>query len=160
MAEPLDDLDIAIMRELQDDGRQSNVSLAKKVNLTEGAVRRRLERLLQSGVFRIGAVGDPTLLGLHAHAILAIRCELSEASDFAERLAAMPELSYVYEVTGAYDVMAVGFFESNETLHKFRTTKLAHEPGIVACDTFMVISTAKRSFRWGEHLRTESESTG
>lgn len=150
MTDGLDDIDRAIVRELQDDARQSNVALAKKVGLTEGAVRRRVERLLKTGAFRIVAVGDPNLLGLHTHAVFALRCDLSQLDTIAARLSAMRELSYVYETTGRYDVMAVGFFASNEALRGFVTEKLAQEPGITECDTFMVMRTAKRSFRWGE----------
>lgn len=155
MSDGLDEIDRLIVRELQDDARQSNVALAKKVGLTEGAVRRRVDRLLKTGTFRIVAVGDPNVLGLQTHAIFALRCNLVDLDGTASRLAAMRELSYVYETTGRYDMMAVGFFASNEKVREFITAKLAHEEGITACDTFMVMRTVKRSFRWGETADAE-----
>jgi Lrp/AsnC family transcriptional regulator for asnA, asnC and gidA len=161
MSDQLDNIDRLLVRELQDDARQSNVALAKKVGLTEGAVRRRVDRLLTTGAFRIVAVGDPNLLGLQTHAIFALRCNLAQLDEVTSRLAAMLELSYVYETTGRYDVMAVGFFASNEKVRAFITEELAQEEGITECDTFMVMRTVKRSFRWGEtadaELKTEED---
>lgn len=159
MSDGLDDIDRLIIRELQDDARQSNVSLAKKAGLTEGAVRRRVDRLLKAGAFRIVAVGDPNRLGLQTHAIFALRCNLAQLDEIASNLAAMKELSYVYETTGRYDVMAVGFFASNEKVREFITGRLAQEDGITECDTFMVMRTVKRSFRWGETANDEFKAT-
>ncbi|HEX6947130.1 MAG TPA: Lrp/AsnC family transcriptional regulator [Acidimicrobiia bacterium] len=159
MTDGLDEIDRLIIRELQEDARQSNVALAKKAGLTEGAVRRRVDRLMKAGAFRIVAVGDPNRLGLQTHAIFALRCNLAQLDDIASRLAAMRELSYVYETTGRYDVMAVGFFASNEKVREFITEKLAREDGVTACDTFMVMRTVKRSFRWGEAADDDLEAT-
>ena len=62
----------------------------------------------------------------------------------------MRELSYVYETTGQYDVMIVGFFASNEQLREFLTRTLAKVEGVISSDIFLVMRTVKRSFRWGE----------
>lgn len=145
-----DEIDRQLIRELQSDARQSNVSLAQKVGLTEGAVRRRIDNLLKSGEFRIVAVGDPELLGLRTHAVIGMRADMNRLEELTAELAAMRELSYVYETTGQYDIIIVGFFASNEQLREFLMRKLAKLEGIISSDTFLVMRTAKRSFRWGE----------
>lgn len=146
----LDQLDRRLIRELQTDARQSNVELARKVGRTEGAVRRRINALLSSRAFRIVAVGDPDLLGLHTHAVIGLRTELDKIEEVATALAAMRELSYVYETTGQFDIIIVGFFASNDQMREFLTRKLAKLSGITDTDTFLVMRTVKRSFRWGE----------
>lgn len=150
MPNRLDETDKRLIRELQSDARQSNVALARKVGLTEGAIRRRIDNLLKSGAFRIVAVGDPELLGLKTHAVIGLRVDLNRLEGITKALAAMRELSYVYETTGQFDVIVVGFFASNEQLREFIMRKLAKFEGILGTDTFLVMRTLKRSFRWGE----------
>src|SRR3712207_557519 len=131
MPDGLDDIDRQLVAELQTDGRQSNVALARKVGLTEGAVRRRVDGLLRSGAFRIVAVADPELLGLRTHAVIGIRADLNRVEALTEELAQMRELSYVYETTGQFDIIAVGFFAANEQLREFLTRRLARLSGIL-----------------------------
>jgi len=150
-----DEIDRQLIRELQSDARQSNVALAQKVGLTEGAVRRRIDNLLKTGGFRIVAIGDPELLGLRTHAVIGIRADINRLEDLSAELTAMRELSYVYETTGQYDIMIVGFFASNEQLREFLTRKLAKVEGVISSDTFLVMRTVKRSFRWGEAVDDE-----
>ena len=150
-----DEIDRQLIRELQSDARQSNVALAQKVGLTEGAVRRRIDNLLKTGEFRIVAIGDPELLGLRTHAVIGIRADMNRLEELTAELTAMRELSYVYETTGQYDIMIVGFFASNEQLREFLTRKLAKVEGVISSDTFLVMRTVKRSFRWGEAVDDE-----
>lgn len=145
-----DTIDRQLIRELQSDARQSNVSLAQKVGLTEGAVRRRIDNLLKSGEFRIVAMGDPELLGLRTHAVIGLHVDMNRLEELTAELTAMRELSYVYEIAGQYDIIIVGFFASNEQLREFLMRKLAKLEGVISSDTFLVMRTAKRSFRWGE----------
>ena len=159
MPSSLDHVDRQLLRELQTDARQTNVALAAKVGLTEGAVRRRIDNLLD-GAFRIVAVGDPELLGLTTHAVIGIRAELGQIEPLAIKLAEMRELSYVYETTGQFDIIVVGFFTSNLQLREFITSKLARVPGIIDSDTFLVMRTVKRSFRWGEGGDEPDEDDG
>lgn len=146
----LDETDLSLVRELQSDARQSNVSLARKVGLTEGAVRRRIDNLLASGAFKIVAVADPEALGLSLHAVIGLRVELDRLEELSEELARMRELSYVYETTGQFDLIVVGFFSAKEQLREFLTRRVGGLRGIVRTDTFLVMRTAKRSMRWGE----------
>ena len=48
----LDRIDIAILDNLQKDGRMSNATLAEKVGLSQSACSRRLDILEKSGVIR------------------------------------------------------------------------------------------------------------
>jgi len=46
----MDDIDLEILKILKDDARVKYVDIAKKVGLTEGAVRRRIKKLLSEGI--------------------------------------------------------------------------------------------------------------
>lgn len=60
----MDELDRAILRHLQDDGRLSNAELAERVRLTPSPCLRRVRALEHAGVIRgYRAVLDPAQLG-------------------------------------------------------------------------------------------------
>lgn len=157
MPRPIDATDHAIVRELQADGAQTNVAIAHHLGISEGAVRRRTARLRREGLVRIAAVVDPAAFGLRTHAVIGMHVELHRAEKVATRLATLRELSYVYETSGQYDVIAVGFFASDEELRIFLTRRLAPIEGILRTDTLHVMRTLKRSLRWGDSADPDPE---
>jgi Lrp/AsnC family transcriptional regulator for asnA, asnC and gidA len=143
----LDETDIRLIRELQKDARVSNVALARLVNLTEGAVRRRIDNLVASGALRIIGVGIPEQLGFTTHAVIGMRVEAGKVEEVLEACARLHEFSFVYQVTGQFDIMAVAFFKSNDLLREFLTGRLGRMPGVIETQTFLIMKTAKRTFR-------------
>jgi Lrp/AsnC family transcriptional regulator for asnA, asnC and gidA len=154
----LDEIDLTLVRELQSDARQSNVALARKVKLTEGAVRRRIDNLLTRGALRIVAVADPETLGLHTHAVIGLRVDIDRIEPLSDELAGMRELSYVYQTAGQFDIIVVGFFASTEQLRVFLTKRLGQLHGVKGTDTYVVLRTMKRSLRWGEVVTEEAQA--
>ena len=154
----LDEIDLALVRELQSDARQSNVALARKVSLTEGAVRRRIDNLLTRGALRIVAVADPEWLGLHTHAVIGLRVDIDRIEPLSDELANMRELSYVYQTAGHFDLIVVGFFASTEQLRVFLTQRLGRLQGVKGTDTYLVLRTMKRSLRWGEAVTEDARA--
>lgn len=149
MDKPLDTTDQALIKELQKDGRATNVQLAKKLGLSEGAIRQRIRKLTERKVIRVVAVEDPFAGGHRTHVVIMLRTEIKRLEEIAADLAKMPELSYVYVTSGPYDVVAVGFFESDAELHDFMTRKVASLPGIMRTETFHIMRTLRRATRLG-----------
>lgn len=149
---------MVLIRELQQDARVANLALAKKVGLTEGAVRRRIDHLVKSGTVRIVGVGDPERLGLHTHVVIGMRVEVGRIEALLDEFAQMREFSYVYQTTGQFDIMAVAFFRSNDQLRDFLTHTLAKIGGVIETQTFLIMKTAKRTFRWGEGVDAVASS--
>ena len=65
----------AIIEALQRDGRQPYGAIAEAVGLSEAAVRRRVQRLRESGIMQIVAVTDPLQLGFTRQAMIGISVE-------------------------------------------------------------------------------------
>ena len=59
----LDEIDKAIIRELQLDGRMSYAQRGPEVGLSQAAVRQRVQRLTDSKVIEVVAITDPLRLG-------------------------------------------------------------------------------------------------
>ena len=58
----IDATDLAIIQILQDDGRTSFTSIAKQLNISEGAVRNRVSQLTDSRVLKVIGVANPIAL--------------------------------------------------------------------------------------------------
>lgn len=101
----LDEVDKAIIRELQVDGRAAYSRLAPHVGLSEAAVRQRVNRLQDRGVMQIVAVTDPVSLGFPVQAMLGIK--VGQAVDAtAEKLSQIDSVDYTVITTGRFDVLA------------------------------------------------------
>src|SRR3546814_6311661 len=77
----LDRTDIAILAQLQRDGRITNAELAERVNLSASACLRRTQRLEHDGV--IGGYGawlDPTRVGLGLQAFVRVQLAQHDAA--------------------------------------------------------------------------------
>jgi Lrp/AsnC family leucine-responsive transcriptional regulator len=100
-----DDIDWAILDELQSEGRVGYRELGRRVGLSAPAVAARVRRLEQSGVITgYRAVVDPVALGLDVLAF--VRMSVAGYADAAdddviETAEAIPEIVNVYRVTGA-----------------------------------------------------------
>lgn len=139
----MDPLDEKLIAALRKDGRKSNVDLARELSVSEGTVRTRLARLRADGTLQILAVTDHRKLGLVVPVLFNIRTEVGKAEAVAKRLSKFDELELVELVTGNYDVVAVGFYRSNDELAEFLSKKLWKVAGIRKIDTAHVLRIVK-----------------
>lgn len=148
MVQTLDDFDRQIIGLLQTNGRLSNVEIARSLGLSEGTVRKRLERLLSTGIIRIKAVMEPEVLGLSASVFIGIQAELGQLTPIAQQLAALPQVRSVNIVTGTYDVIIEAALPSSGHLLAFLIDKISTIPGVVRTATSHVVQTVKCPCAW------------
>jgi Lrp/AsnC family transcriptional regulator for asnA, asnC and gidA len=144
--------DRSIIRELVQDPRQSNVALAAKVGLSEGSVRRRIDRLLTEGKLQFSAIPSAAFMGRPVHTLFEIQSAPGATEQLIDKLAGMPEMAYVYHVTGQFDIIAVGYFSSTNTMRRFWTERLGHLEGVMESRSVMVLQVAKRVHEWARDL--------
>ncbi|MGW4053542.1 Lrp/AsnC family transcriptional regulator [Streptomyces sp. NPDC004779] len=101
----LDHIDLAVVRELQIDGRLTYEALAQRVGLSRPATRARVQRLLEPGTVRVVAVVHPSIRGLTASAHLSVDVR-GAAEPVARAIAAMPEAPFVTLTAGRRSIMA------------------------------------------------------
>jgi len=94
--QPLDDIDLKILSELQRDGRIRNNELAERVGLSEPPCRRRVRALRERGyVSAIRATLDETLLGYEVISFVLIQLQSQAQAPlqaFEKSIAAMPTI--------------------------------------------------------------------
>jgi len=101
----VDDTDRALLAALQDDGRASYVDLAAKVGLSAAGVRRRVVRLLDARVVRVGAVVRHS--GQDRQSALGFGIRLAGGhEDAVAALAAMSSVIFVARTLGRFDLLA------------------------------------------------------
>lgn len=126
-----DKTDRAILRELQKDGRMSNVDLARTVNLSESACLRRVRALEEEGVID-GYVGlvNSAKAGLPGNVFVRITLQRQQQKDLEEFEAAIqrvPEVMECYLMTGDSDYLlrvVVADAADFERIHYQQLTRL------------------------------------
>jgi Lrp/AsnC family leucine-responsive transcriptional regulator len=97
----LDDLDWALLAELQSDGRASITQLARTIKLSVSATGERLRRLEESGaVTGYSAIVDVEKLGYTILAQLRLRYPSSRYQPLHDLIAKTPEIIEAHHVTG------------------------------------------------------------
>ncbi|TDC00489.1 Lrp/AsnC family transcriptional regulator [Micromonospora fluostatini] len=153
--------DRSIIRELVQDPRQTNVALAVKVGLSEGSVRRRLDRLITEGQVQFAMIPSAAFMGRPVHTLFEIQSSPGATEQLIDKLAGMPEIAYVYHVTGQFDIIAVGYFASSNAMRRFWTERLGHLDGVMESRSVMVLRVAKRAHEWARDIAVtgDEEST-
>ncbi|NYG05891.1 Lrp/AsnC family transcriptional regulator for asnA, asnC and gidA [Phycicoccus badiiscoriae] len=144
----LDDLSKAIIEQLQEDGRQSYATIAKRVGLSEAAVRQRVQRLLDSGVMQIVAVTDPLQVGFRRQAMIGIRVD-GDLTSVGDALTGMSEVDYVVTTAGSFDLLAEVVCEDDAELLDLLTRRIRTLPGVQTTETFVYLKLNKQHYNWG-----------
>jgi Lrp/AsnC family transcriptional regulator, leucine-responsive regulatory protein len=96
----LDEIDRAILAELEADARLRTSELARRVGLSAPAVAERLRRLEDNGVVTYQADVDPRALGYPISALVRISPSSAGLHRVPETARATPEVTECYRVTG------------------------------------------------------------
>ena len=124
----LDAANRAIIEALQRDGRQPYGTIAQTVGLSEAAVRRRVQRLRETGVLQIVAVTDPLQLGFTRQAMIGLTVE-GDVRVVADKLVALPEVDYVVMCAGSFDLLAEIVCEDDDRLLHVLNDSVRSIPG-------------------------------
>ncbi len=144
----LDDVNKAIIEELQHDGRRTYGAIAGTVGLSEAAVRQRVQRLRDSGVIQIVAVTDPLQLGFSSQAMVGIRVE-GDVRSVADALAGVEAINYVVMCAGSFDILIELVCTDDEAILDLLHGTIRKVPGVRDTETFMYLRLAKQTYAWG-----------
>jgi len=144
----LDALDRKIIGHLQQDGRRAYGAIADEVGLSEAAVRRRVQRLRDSGVMQIVAITDPLQLGYGREALIGIRVH-GDVRLVADKVAAIDEANYVVMTAGSFDIIAEVIAEDDNDLVHLLNDSIRSIPGVTEVETFVYLKLAKQTYAWG-----------
>jgi DNA-binding Lrp family transcriptional regulator len=142
MAKSLDPVDLAMLAELDANGRLTNAALAERVGIAESTCSQRLRLLRESGVIRrFRAEIDPASLGLGLEAVITVRLashSRDQVTAFHSRLRDIPHVIRIFHVAGADDYLLHVAVESAAALRDLVLEHLQVHPGVRHTETQLV----------------------
>lgn len=143
-----DNVDLAIIRLLQEDGRRAYSSIAEELQLASSTVQQRANRLLDMGLLRIKGVLHPADLGHQVIAMVAIKANGSYLYQAATQIKELPEVRWAVICAGSYDLLIEVVCEDNSHLLALLSDKLAGIEGVRETVTFVYLDIVKRADEW------------
>ncbi|WP_319548275.1 Lrp/AsnC family transcriptional regulator [Desulfogranum marinum] len=147
---PLDRTDCEIISLLQQDGRISNIDIAKKTNISEGTVRSRLSRLIKNEIIQIVAVSNPIKLGFTIVGHLRIHTEPAFTDEIARHLKTIDRLWFIVATTGGNTGIDAEFIAKDlEEFNEAILDKINRIKGVIKVETTLTLEFLKRKYDWG-----------
>ncbi|MEF8779500.1 MAG: HTH-type transcriptional regulator Lrp [Haloferacaceae archaeon] len=135
-----ENLDARLVNELLNNGRASLRSLGEELDVSVTTVSNHLRDLEEEGVIRgYSPIIDYDALGYDVTAILQLKVEGDALPEITERLREERQMISVYEVTGDYDVIAVGKFLDTDGMNE-QIKKILTDENIRESNTAVVLN--------------------
>ncbi|WP_280303434.1 Lrp/AsnC family transcriptional regulator [Nocardia neocaledoniensis] len=139
------DLDRRLLPALAIDGRADYARLARAVDWSESAVRRRLDELRSHRVLRFDVEIDAATLGFPTQAILWLTVAPARLLSVAGMVAAHPEAAFVGGTTGVHNLLVIVVCRDADALFTYLTERIGPIDGIERAETAPITAIAKRA---------------
>lgn len=143
----LDSTDWKILKELQKDGRITNVELASRVGLSPPPCLRRVQALERSGViagYRAILNADALDFSVRMFAFVGLKSQADqELKAFAARAGEWPLVREAYAISGEADFLLKCVARDLGSLQDFIIRELTAAPNVENVKTTLILSEAK-----------------
>ncbi len=143
----LDDVDLRIIRALNQDARKSYREIARELDLALSTVSNHVKQLEDAGFVKgYVPVMDPGKLGFDLVVIVGVKIAHGKLLEVQQRIAKSPRVFGVYDVTGEWDSMLLARFRDREDLNAF-IKEILSVPHVERTTTHLVLNTVKEEKR-------------
>ena len=143
----LDEIDMALLRRLQEDASQSKAELGRQLNLSQPAIHHRIRRLEERGYIRqYVALLDRELLDLDLTCFVQVSVQRHHRDHivaFEEAVLSMPEVLDCHHTTGEYDFLLRVVVSNRRALETLLVERLSVLPGVAQLQTSVVLREVK-----------------
>ncbi|MBS7621076.1 Lrp/AsnC family transcriptional regulator [Candidatus Bathyarchaeota archaeon] len=127
----MDELDLKILKLLEEDGRLAFMEIAKKLRLSESTIRKKVQALKEKGVIKRFTVEiDPAKIGLNTVAIVGIDVDPPKLLEVAQKLCEFKEIRCVATSTGDHMIMTEIWTRNGRELTRLISEKIGPIEGI------------------------------
>jgi DNA-binding Lrp family transcriptional regulator len=149
-----ENLDTELINTLLRDGRASLRSLAEELDVSVTTVSNHLSSLEEEGIIQgYTPVVNYDALGYDVTAVMQLKVEGAALEEITETLREHDQMMSVYEVTGDYDVIAIGKFKDTDNMND-QIKALITDPDITQSNTSIVLESVVEN----EQFELETES--
>ncbi|WP_413317184.1 Lrp/AsnC family transcriptional regulator [Agrococcus sp. 1P02AA] len=146
----LDTADLALIAELQRDGRLGYAELAAASGLSITGARGRVQRMLDHGIMRIGAVGQRS--DSSRNLVFGLGITLHDDGDRAiQMISARPGLEFLARTYGRFDLVATVPFASFDDFQAL-VDALRELDGVRAVDTWLHARIRQERYQFAQQL--------
>ncbi len=142
----LDELDSKLVQELEQNARVSYAALASKIGTSPPTVRRRIDKLVDSGVVMIGTMLNYVALGFRSLVVLGINAAPGTMNALARQLASINRIKYICITAGRYDLLALALYHSPEEYMRSFPGEIGCVLGSGRVEVMLSTKTIKRSW--------------
>ncbi len=143
----IDDLDRKIIRALNENARKSYREIAKQLGISVTAVINRVKKFEETDVIRgYIPVVNREYFGIRLTALIALRLAQGNLLETQEQIAQDDRIAAVYDITGEWDSLIIGYFKDRKDLNDFIKSLLSKN-NIDRSITHIVLNTVKEERR-------------
>ncbi|KUP90754.1 Lrp/AsnC family transcriptional regulator [Tritonibacter horizontis] len=143
----LDRTDLRILKELQANGKLTNVELSARIGLSPSPCLTRVRQLERDGVLRgYVALADPEALGLAMTVFVQVTLERQVEKalrNFESKMNAIPEVMECYLMTGDSDYLVRLVVPDLAALERFILRELTTVPGVANIKSSFALKQVK-----------------
>ncbi len=144
-----DKTDLKIVNLLLSDGRMAASEIARQIgNISERAVRYRIDRMVQEEVVRMSAVVRPYAFGLTVTADVWLEVESDKIREVALKMTEYENVTYVACSIGETDVSIQVVAKDTDEVYRFVTEVVRKVPGVRRTTTSIVPVILKDVYQW------------
>lgn len=148
-------LDEELINELLEGGRASLRSLAEELDVSVTTISNHLSDLEEENIIKgYTPIIDYEKVGYDVTAVMQFKVEGGALPDITDILEEHRQILSVYEVTGNYDITAIGKYQDTDDMNS-HIKSLLDNSDIKQSSTSVVLNPAKENERF--ELRTEEE---
>jgi Lrp/AsnC family leucine-responsive transcriptional regulator len=144
----MDEIDVELLRRLQEDGRQTLAALGRAVGLSEAPVQRRVRALEAAGIVRgYVALLDEHLVGVDFEVFVEIQLAAETPGglrEFEERVNALDEVVDCHRTTGDYQYLLRVMTADATSFASLYAEHLLRLPGVQRTRETMSLKRVKR----------------
>jgi Lrp/AsnC family transcriptional regulator for asnA, asnC and gidA len=145
----IDNIDLEIVNMLMENGRMHAAEVARRIgNISERAVRYRIDRMLENNVIRISAIVNPKGVGMNVVADVWLEVESDSILEVAKKMADFENVSYVACSIGETDVSVQVQAHDTVEVYRFITEVIGKVPGVRKTTTSIVPLVLKDVYQW------------
>ena len=145
----IDKTDLEIVNLLQENGRMSASEIARRLgNVSERAIRYRIERMRDCNIFQIGVVVRPEAFGLLTKADVLLEVESDRIREVAQIMTEYENVTYVACSIGESDISIQVVARDTDEVYRFVTETIRKVPGVRRTTTSIVPLILKDVYQW------------
>lgn len=155
-----DKIDIKIVNLLLEDGRMSASEISRRLgDISERAIRYRIDRMIDEGVIQISAVVNPEALGYAIKADVWLEVESDMILEVAKKMASFENVTYVACGIGQNDISIQVVSKDTSEVYYFVTEVIRKVPGVRKTTTSIVPIVLKDVYQWRIPERIAKETS-